>query len=109
MTTVGYGTSATHLFAVLIAYTGGKGDTFPVTPLGRLVASITFLSALCIIAFPIAILGNSFLEFYIASEERKRKRRRQRFAHLICQLLFKLIASLISDGCTNVDRNVKTI
>lgn len=49
------------------------GDTYPISPLGKLVAGITFLAGLAIIAFPIAILGGTFLDLYLEMESRKKE------------------------------------
>eukprot|EP00339_Tiarina_fusa_P028748 CAMPEP_0117058536 /NCGR_PEP_ID=MMETSP0472-20121206/40667_1 /TAXON_ID=693140 ORGANISM="Tiarina fusus, Strain LIS" /NCGR_SAMPLE_ID=MMETSP0472 /ASSEMBLY_ACC=CAM_ASM_000603 /LENGTH=127 /DNA_ID=CAMNT_0004775905 /DNA_START=244 /DNA_END=624 /DNA_ORIENTATION=+ len=54
--------------------TVGYGDTYPISPLGKTVAGITFLGGLAIIAFPIAILGSKFLELYLEAEAKKKKR-----------------------------------
>lgn len=42
--------------------------------MGKTVAGITFLGGLAIIAFPIAILGNKFLDLYLEAETKKKKR-----------------------------------
>eukprot|EP01094_Clydonella_sp_ATCC50884_P023931 TRINITY_DN5874_c0_g1_i1.p1 TRINITY_DN5874_c0_g1~~TRINITY_DN5874_c0_g1_i1.p1 ORF type:complete len:358 (-),score=52.05 TRINITY_DN5874_c0_g1_i1:52-1125(-) len=74
----------TFWWCIVTMTTVGYGDHFPITPLGKTVAGITFLSGLLIIAFPIAILGNKFLDLYLEQEERNkaevRKRKEARFA-----------------------------
>jgi len=65
----------TFWWCIVTMTTVGYGDTYPISPLGKLVAGITFLGGLAIIAFPIAILGSRFLDLYLESEANKKKRR----------------------------------
>lgn len=63
----------TFWWCIVTMTTVGYGDTYPISPLGKLVAGITFLAGLAIIAFPIAILGGTFLDLYLEMESRKKE------------------------------------
>lgn len=85
----------TFWWCLVTMTTVGYGDNYPITPLGKTVAGFTFLSGLLIIAFPVAILGNTFLELYLQQEEevkavrakkneaRYRLHPEERLAHLV--------------------------
>jgi len=64
----------TFWWCIVTMTTVGYGDTYPISPLGKLVAGITFLGGLAIIAFPIAILGSKFLDLYLEAEAKKELR-----------------------------------
>lgn len=49
-------------WAIVTLGTIGYGDVVPVTPLGRLVASITIFAGLIIVALPIGIIASAFAE-----------------------------------------------
>mmetsp|Transcript_3701 Transcript_3701/g.13078 ORF Transcript_3701/g.13078 Transcript_3701/m.13078 type:complete len:411 (-) Transcript_3701:715-1947(-) len=61
----------TFWWCIVTMTTVGYGDTYPISPLGKLVGGLTFLAGLAIIAFPIAILGGTFLDLYLELENRK--------------------------------------
>lgn len=65
----------TFWWCIVTMTTVGYGDTYPISPLGKTVAGITFLGGLAIIAFPIAILGSKFLDLYLENEEKKELRK----------------------------------
>ena len=49
-------------WAIVTLGTVGYGDVVPITPLGRLVATVTILSGLIIMALPIGIVANAFAQ-----------------------------------------------
>ncbi|KNC86507.1 hypothetical protein SARC_01337 [Sphaeroforma arctica JP610] len=49
-------------WCIVTLTTVGYGDSFPVTNLGRMVAAITMVSAIVVLAFPVTILGHAFGE-----------------------------------------------
>ena len=51
-------------WAIVTMMTVGYGDIFPITLMGKFVASITFFSGIIIVALPVAIIGNKFSETY---------------------------------------------
>jgi hypothetical protein len=66
--------SATFWWNIVTITTVGYGDTFPVTPGGRMVASVAMVSGLVLLAFPIAIFGTNFHTLYedwLSAEEEK--------------------------------------
>lgn len=63
-------------WSIVTITTVGYGDTFPVTPVGKAVAGLTFMAGILIIAFPITILGTKFSE---AFEENKIEERQTNF------------------------------
>jgi len=62
-------------FCIVTVTTVGYGDTYPVTLLGKLVASTAMVTGVVMIAFPIAVLGNNFANTW--SEYQSRKLRSQ--------------------------------
>jgi len=52
--------------------TVGYGDIYPVTGVGKMLASITMVVALVAIAFPVTVLGNSFID--VATEFQQKKK-----------------------------------
>lgn len=69
--------------SVILVIFFSSGDTYPISPLGKTVAGITFLGGLAIIAFPIAILGSKFLDLYLESEAKKQKREAAKLEKII--------------------------
>ena len=57
--------------------TVGYGDTFPVTPAGKLVACVTMLGGILVLAFPISILGTNFSDEWKALQQMKQKEERR--------------------------------
>ena len=49
-------------WSVVTVTTVGYGDTFPVTVLGKLVAAMTAISGIAVIAIPIGIISAGFTE-----------------------------------------------
>jgi voltage-gated potassium channel len=49
-------------WAVITLTTVGYGDAFPITPLGKLVAAVTALCGLVMLALPVGIVATSFAE-----------------------------------------------
>eukprot|EP00124_Ichthyophonus_hoferi_P005766 Ihof_evm1s945 gene=Ihof_evmTU1s945 len=82
----------TFWWAIVTLSTVGYGDAYPVTILGKILASIAMLSAIVLIAFPINILGHTFQE---AADEYK--------AHLYDQNIKRNITALTTN------RNIDTI
>ena len=56
--------------------TVGYGDHYPVTPLGRFVASICMICGIFVLGLPIVIIGNAFEEVFEQEEELKAARRK---------------------------------
>jgi len=52
-------------WAVVTQTTVGYGDVFPVTPAGKTVAAISYVFAIVMMAYPVAILSEAFLEEYM--------------------------------------------
>eukprot|EP00756_Hemistasia_phaeocysticola_P008723 Hpha_TRINITY_DN14705_c0_g1::TRINITY_DN14705_c0_g1_i1::g.102436::m.102436/K04885/KCNB1; potassium voltage-gated channel Shab-related subfamily B member 1 len=69
-------------WAVVTLTTVGYGDMFPVTPWGKVVAGITMVSGLLVVAYPVTILCNAFDEVYREYLDKRtdliRRRARQR-------------------------------
>jgi len=61
----------TMWWAVMTLTTIGYGDVYPVSPLGRVLASLVAVIGIGLFALPTAILGSAFIE---AAQERKQKR-----------------------------------
>jgi len=59
-------------WVVVTATTVGYGDLFPTTHTGKLVASITMIAGLLVLALPITIIGANFGNEYAAAEQRKK-------------------------------------
>ncbi len=56
-------------WSVITVTTIGYGDVYPVTPVGRLIASVTALLGIAVVAVPIGILSSAFLEESKKKEE----------------------------------------
>jgi len=57
--------------------TVGYGDVFPVTVLGKIVAGVSMIGGIVMLAFPIAVLGSNFNHAWKELELQKEKQRRQ--------------------------------
>jgi len=71
----------TMWWAIVTMTTVGYGDTFPITPYGKVAAAITMLGGIIIIAFPVAIISDNFSYLYgienepvLAAREQRRKK-----------------------------------
>eukprot|EP00012_Vannella_robusta_P007908 CAMPEP_0206204052 /NCGR_PEP_ID=MMETSP0166-20121206/13265_1 /ASSEMBLY_ACC=CAM_ASM_000260 /TAXON_ID=95228 /ORGANISM="Vannella robusta, Strain DIVA3 518/3/11/1/6" /LENGTH=293 /DNA_ID=CAMNT_0053623547 /DNA_START=281 /DNA_END=1163 /DNA_ORIENTATION=+ len=49
-------------WSIVTMTTVGYGDTFPITPTGKLVAGFTMIFGLLLLAFPVGVLGTQFAE-----------------------------------------------
>jgi len=63
-------------WAVVTMTTVGYGDTYPLTFVGKLIASISFICGIILIALPVAILENQFESVY---EEKERQHMKKEF------------------------------
>lgn len=66
----------TWYFIMATMTTVGYGDHYPVTPLGRFVASICMICGIFVLGLPIVIIGNAFEEVFEQEEELKAARRK---------------------------------
>eukprot|EP01065_Artemidia_motanka_P029624 TRINITY_DN35709_c0_g1_i1.p1 TRINITY_DN35709_c0_g1~~TRINITY_DN35709_c0_g1_i1.p1 ORF type:complete len:912 (+),score=250.86 TRINITY_DN35709_c0_g1_i1:96-2831(+) len=67
-------------WALVTLTTVGFGDVYPVTPLGKTVGSISMITGLLVIAYPVTIISTAFTELQTEFAERKKKeKRRDRF------------------------------
>ena len=57
----------TFWWAIVTMTTVGYGDTFPVEPMGKVVASLAMVCGIVVLALPISVIGNNFAEVYVAS------------------------------------------
>lgn len=64
-----------HLIALINTNTG---QTFPVTALGKIVATVTALVGVLVIAFPVAVLGTLFKDQWKIYEDRQKEKRQKK-------------------------------
>lgn len=55
--------------------TVGYGDVFPVTLIGRLIASVTFITGILLLAIPISVISGIFHSEYARVESLKQLRK----------------------------------
>eukprot|EP01062_Namystynia_karyoxenos_P003765 TRINITY_DN11336_c0_g1_i1.p1 TRINITY_DN11336_c0_g1~~TRINITY_DN11336_c0_g1_i1.p1 ORF type:complete len:796 (+),score=239.84 TRINITY_DN11336_c0_g1_i1:114-2390(+) len=65
---------ASMWWAVVTLTTVGYGDMYPVTPVGQVVAALTMVAGLLVLAYPVTILCNSFDEVYREFMEKRAQR-----------------------------------
>lgn len=66
-------------YVIVTITTVGYGDMYPTTELGKIIASVTALSGIIVLAMPIGVVGANFSsEYYrVQSEKKQRERLRQ--------------------------------
>jgi len=66
--------SIPHCFwwSIVTLTTVGYGDTYPVEPMGKLVAACAMLSGILVLALPLSIIGTTFTEVYEERAARKK-------------------------------------
>eukprot|EP01062_Namystynia_karyoxenos_P041483 TRINITY_DN3023_c0_g1_i3.p1 TRINITY_DN3023_c0_g1~~TRINITY_DN3023_c0_g1_i3.p1 ORF type:complete len:1009 (+),score=334.56 TRINITY_DN3023_c0_g1_i3:187-3027(+) len=65
-------------WSIVTLTTVGYGDQSPVTPLGKIVASVTMLTGLIVVGFPITILTSTFQAMEAEREDQERRTQRCR-------------------------------
>ena len=60
---------ATFWWCIVTLMTVGYGDVIPVTPLGKLVASVTMIASIIITALPISVIGAHFTTQWVRYQE----------------------------------------
>ena len=58
---------ATFWWAIVTMTTVGYGDSFPVEPAGKLIATFAMLTGVLVLALPISVIGSNFTDAYAAS------------------------------------------
>jgi len=64
---------ASFWWAIVTATTVGYGDHFPTTPAGKLVAAISMVWSLCVLALPIGVIGGNFSQVWDEYDTEKAK------------------------------------
>eukprot|EP01100_Stratorugosa_tubuloviscum_P011049 TRINITY_DN484_c3_g1_i1.p1 TRINITY_DN484_c3_g1~~TRINITY_DN484_c3_g1_i1.p1 ORF type:complete len:373 (+),score=143.12 TRINITY_DN484_c3_g1_i1:75-1193(+) len=65
-------------WCIVTMMTVGYGDNFPVTPLGKLVAAICAIIGIIVVAFPVAVLSDSFGKCYQEAHSEDSKAEKQK-------------------------------
>ena len=60
---------ATFWWGIITLTTVGYGDTFPVTPLGQLLAGISAFLGICLFALPASVLASGFMQVVTEDDE----------------------------------------
>ncbi|RHY79611.1 hypothetical protein DYB26_001992 [Aphanomyces astaci] len=55
-----YSIAATFWWCIVSMATVGYGDDYPVTPVGKFIATLTMMSGMLILALPISVIGSNF-------------------------------------------------
>merc|ERR1719375_2292335 len=88
--------------------TVGYGDAFPLTPLGKLVACCAMVTGVFIIALPVAVMGDRFVDAYgHVTDETTTETIGEKCRHMVPRLRQLSNASLVQNGSCKDDEQAQ--
>ena len=99
----------TWYFIMATMTTVGYGDHYPVTPLGRFVASICMICGIFVLGLPIVIIGNAFEEVFEQEEELKAARRKYMVRTHLSPAARNSSAKTLKRRCARRRRSLTTV